>query len=269
MGDTDFQLDSETEADIVERLRSEGCVFAEEETRLLAGEARSLKEIRGWVELRASGMPLEYVLGFTRFCGLRIELEKGVFIPRPRTEFLVWQAKACIRPDHNTVLDLCCGSGAVGAAIADCAENISLHAVDIDPIAVRCASRNLSKIGGRVCQGDLYKALPVSLKGQVNIIVANAPYVPTESIQLLPREARLYEPERALDGGADGLDLHRRIAEKAADWLVSGGHLLMEASEAQGAKTLDIFVEAGLRAKVVRDENLDATVVIGIKPSYK
>lgn len=103
----------------------------------------------------------------------------------------------------------------------------------------------------------------------MDLIVANPPYVPTDSVILLPREARLYEPEHALDGGKDGLDLHRRIAEKAADWLVSGGHLLMESGEAQGAKTLDIFVEAGLRAKVVRDENLDATVVIGIKPSYK
>lgn len=267
MGDTDFQLDSETEAAIVERLRSGGCVFAEEETRHLAGEARSLEEIRGWVELRANGMPLEYVLGFTHFCGLRIELERGVFIPRPRTEFLVRQAKACIRPDHNMVLDLCCGSGAVGAAIADCAENISLHAVDIDPVAVRCASRNLTETGGRVYQGDLYDVLPHSLKGRVNFIVANPPYVPTDSVILLPQEAHLYEPEHALDGGKDGLDLHRRIAGKAADWLVSGGHLLMESSEAQGAKTLDIFVEAGFRAKVVRDENLDATVVIGIKPS--
>ncbi|SDG75773.1 release factor glutamine methyltransferase [Planococcus glaciei] len=265
MKKTHVQLDPETRKRIVGRLRNEGCVFAEEETRLLVSEAGSLEELMNWIERRANGLPLEYVLGFTHFCGLRIEVETGVFIPRPRTEFLVQKAIGLTKAD-DIVVDLCCGSGAIGAAVAAGVKAISLHAVDIDPVAVRCASRNLTESGGRVCQGDLYDVLPHSLKGRVNLIVANPPYVPTESIQFLPREARLYEPEHALDGGADGLALQRRIAEKAADWLVSGGHLLMEASEAQGAKTLDIFVEAGLHAKVVRDENLDATAVIGEKP---
>lgn len=268
MKKTHIQLDPETRKRIVGRLQNAGCVFAKEETRLLVSEAGSPEELMNWIEKRADGLPLEYVLGFTHFCGLRIEVETGVFIPRPRTEFLVKKAIGLTEAD-DIVMDLCCGSGAIGAAIAAGVETISLHAVDIDSVAVRCTSRNLAETGGRVYQGDLYGVLPYSLKGRVNLIVANPPYVPTDSVILLPREARLYEPERALDGGTDGLDLHRRIAEKAADWLVSGGHLLMEASEAQGAKTLDIFVEAGLRAKVVRDENLDATVVIGIKPSYK
>lgn len=217
------------------------------------------------VEKRVSGLPLEYVLGFTNFCGLRIEVERGVFIPRPRTELLVQQAKALTRPYDNIVLDLCCGSGAVGAAIATNVKNIFLHSVDIDPDAVRCASSNLSKIGGHVYQGDLYDALPHSLRGKVSIIVANAPYVPTDSVKLLPRESRLYEPKVALDGGQDGLDLHRKLAEKAPYWLVPGGHLLMETSEMQGEKTFEIFVKAGLIGKIVRDEDLDATVVIGTK----
>jgi release factor glutamine methyltransferase len=215
------------------------------------------------VEKRVSGLPLEYVLGFTEFCGLRIEVEQGVFIPRRRTEFLVQQAKVLTHP-YNIVLDLCCGSGAVGAAIAT-NKKILLHAIDLDPIAVQCASLNMTKIGGQVYQGDLYDALPHSLRGQVNIIVANAPYVPFDFVKFLPRESRLYEPKVALDGGKDGLDLHRLVVEDALHWLVPGGHLLIETSEMQGEKTFELFVNAGLISKIVRDEELDATVVIGTK----
>jgi release factor glutamine methyltransferase len=239
-------------------------VFAEEETQILASEASSIEELMNLVEKRASGLPIEYVLGFTEFCGLKIEIEQGVFIPRRRTEFLVQQAKVLTRPS-NLVLDLCCGSGAVGAAIATDHTKILLHSVDIDPIAVRCASHNITKMGGHVYEGDLYDALPHSMRGRVNIIVANAPYVPADSVKLLPREARLYEPKVSLDGGEDGLDLHRIIAEKAPYWLISGGHLLVETSQMQAAKTYEIFVKAGLISKIVRNEELDATVIIGKK----
>ncbi|MEH7096541.1 putative protein N(5)-glutamine methyltransferase [Neobacillus vireti] len=247
---------------IIERLRSEGCVFAEEETQLLISEAASIEDLMKMVEMRASGLPLEYVLGFTKFYGLRIEVEQGVFVPRQRTEFLVQQAEALTRI-CDIVVDLCCGSGAVGAAIVTDLNKIILHSVDIDPVAVKCASRNITKIGGQIYQGDLYNALPHSLRGRVNIIIANVPYVPTDAIKLLPQEARLYEPKVALDGGKDGLDVQRKVAEEAPQWLASGGYLLVETSEMQAAKTFEIFANAGLTTKIARDQELDATVVIG------
>jgi release factor glutamine methyltransferase len=250
------------EKSIIERLRSEGCIFAEEETKLLITEAGSIEDLRKMVEIRASGLPLEYVLGYTKFCGLRIEVERGVFIPRRRTEFLVQQAKALTHP-YDIVVDLCCGSGAVGAAVATDLNQILLHSVDIDPVAVKCASRNITNIGGRVYEGDLYDALPHWLRGRVNVIVANVPYVPTDAIKLLPQEARLYEPGVALDGGKDGLDFQRRVAEEALHWLTQGGHLLVETSELQATQTFEIFAKAGLTTKITRDEELDATVVIG------
>ncbi len=216
------------------------------------------------VETRTSGLPLEYVLGFKQFCGLRIEVDQGVFVPRQRTEFLVHQAKA-LTNTGDIVVDLCCGTGAVGAAIATDFPAIFLHSVDLDPIAVRCASRNLFNIGGHVYEGDLYHALPDSLKGRVNMIVANVPYVPSDEIEFLPQEARLYEPKMALDGGKDGLDLQRRVAKEAPRWLAPGGHLLIETSEMQSSKTFDIFSKAGLLTKIARDEERDATVVIGKK----
>jgi release factor glutamine methyltransferase len=214
------------------------------------------------VELRASGLPLEYVLGFTMFCGLRIEVKRGVFVPRQRTQFLVQQAKTLTR-NCDIVVDLCCGSGAVGAAIADKLNQVFLHSADIDPVAVQCTSNNIKNMDGHVYQGDLYNALPHWLRGRVNIIVANVPYVPTDSIKLLPQEARLYEPKWALDGGTDGLDFKRKVAKEALHWLAPGGHLLVETSEIQAGQTLEIFVNAGLISKIARDEELDATVVIG------
>jgi release factor glutamine methyltransferase len=255
-------LDNKTEKYIINRLRSAGCVFAEDETRLLISEARTIEDLKKMVEIRADGLPLEYVVGCTEFCGLRIEVERGVFVPRQRTEFLVRQAEA-LACSGDIVVDLCCGSGAVGSAMAAALGWILLYSVDIDPIAVRCATRNITDIGGHVFEGDLYKALPHSLKGRVNILVANVPYVPTEAIELLPQEARLYEPKVALDGGKDGLDLQRRVAKEASLWLTPGGHLLVETSEMQAPQTFEVFSSAGLTTKVVRDDELDATVVIG------
>ncbi len=255
-------MDNETEKSIINRLRSEGCVFAEDETRLLISEARTLEDLKKMVEMRANGLPLEYVFGYAEFCSLRIEVDQGVFVPRKRTEFLVHQAEA-LSCSGDIVVDLCCGSGAVGVALAAALGRVELYSVDIDPIAVRCAGRNVSDFSGYVFEGDLYKALPHSLKGHVNILVANVPYVPTEAIKLLPQEARLYEPKVALDGGEDGLDIQRRIVKEAFLWLAPGGHLLIETSEMQAPQTFEIFSGAGLTTKIARDEELDATVVIG------
>src|SRR5262245_29444624 len=127
---------------IVNRLRAAGCVFAEDEARLLVGAARSPADLAAMVDRRAAGLPIEYVVGWAEFAGLRVAVAPGVFVPRRRTEFLVDQAAALTRPGA-VVVDLCCGSGAVGAALAAAVEGIELHAADIDPAAVRCARRNL------------------------------------------------------------------------------------------------------------------------------
>ena len=169
---------------------------------------------------------LEHVIGWAEFCGLRIAVESGVFVPRRRTEFLVDQAAALAKPGA-VVVDLCCGTGAVGAALTAALEQIELYAADIDPAAVRCARRNVTAAGGYVYEGDLYEPLPATLRGRVDILVANAPYVPADAIELLPREARIYESLVALDGGADGLDVQRRVATAAPLWLTPGGHLLV------------------------------------------
>ena len=144
---------------IVSRLRAAGCVFAEDEARLLMSTARTPDELAAMVDRRVAGLPLEQVLGWAEFCGLRIIVAPGVFVPRRRTEFLVRQAAAVARPG-DVVVDLCCGAGAIGAALAAAVDRAEVHAADIDPAAVRCARRNLPGPWGHVYQGDLYEPLP-------------------------------------------------------------------------------------------------------------
>jgi release factor glutamine methyltransferase len=253
-------------AAIVTRLRASGCVFAEEEARLLVAAATTEAELAALVDRRATGVPLEHLLGWAAFAGLRIAVEPGVFVPRRRTELLVREAAAILAragSPRAVVIDLCCGSGAVGAAVAEVG-GVELHAVDIDPVAVHCARRNLAAAGGRVYEGDLYRPLPAALRGRVDVIMANAPYVPTESIGLMPPEARVHEPKVALDGGADGLDVARGVIAQARRWLVPGGALLVETSELQAPATLAEFIRGGLVPRVARSDELAATVVIGI-----
>jgi release factor glutamine methyltransferase len=215
---------------------------------------------------RAEGVPLEQVVGWAQLCGVRVAVAPGVFVPRARTELLVRRAAALGGPGA-VVVDLCCGSGAVGAALAAILDVAELHAVDIDPAAVACARRNVSAAGGHVHQGDLYAPLPPGLRGRVDLLVANAPYVPTEAIGLLPAEARVHEPRAALDGGPDGLDVVRRVAAGAPPWLAPDGHLLVETSRGQAAHALGTVTAAGLVARVVHSSELDATVVVGTKPA--
>ena len=260
-------LSSQDRSAIVARLQMAGCVFAEDESRLLISAAGSPAELAALVDRRAGGLPLEQVLGWAEFCGLRIAVDPGVFVPRRRTEFLARQAANLagrVRP-RAVVVDLCCGSGAVGAALAATVEGVALHAVDIDPAAVRCARRNLAA-AGHVYEGNLYAPLPATLRGGVDVVVANAPYVPTEAMSLLPREARIYEARLALDGGPDGLDVLRQVIAAAPQWLAPGGHLVVETSERQAPLTADIVARSGLIPHVAHSDVLDATVVIGTRP---
>jgi len=250
---------------VVSRLRAAGCVYAEDEARLLLSAAATAADLAAMADRRVAGLPLEQVVGWAEFCGLRIAVDPGVFVPRRSTEFLAGQAIARIRPGA-VVVDLCCGSGAVGAALAAAVDDLELHAVDIDPAAVACARRNLVARGGRVYEGDLYAPLPAWLHGRVDVLVANAPYVPTGEVRLLPREARLYEPRVALDGGTDGLAVVRRVSAAASGWLAPGGHLLIEISEHQAPRAAETFIGDGLMAWVASSKELSAAVVIGTRP---
>jgi release factor glutamine methyltransferase len=247
------------DADLVARLRDAGCVFAEDEARLLTAAARDHAELDRLVRQRIAGTPLEHLLGWVEFDGLRIAVEPGVFVPRRRTELLVREA-ARRAPPRAVVVELCCGAAAVAAALTARLDDPEVHAVDVDPAAVRCARRNLP--GGHVYAGDLDAPLPRRLEHRVDVLVANAPYVPTGELGLMPAEAREHEPRVALDGGPDGLDVARRVVAVAPRWLGPGGILLVETSERQAPALADAAATAGLRPVVVHDENTGGTAVL-------
>jgi release factor glutamine methyltransferase len=243
------------------RLRAAGCVFAEDEAAVLAGAAADGTALAALVERRAAGEPLEQVVGYADFCGVRVRLRPGVFVPRVRSELLVRLASEAAGPG-SVVVDLCCGSGALGLAVRRLRPGIDLHAADVDPVAVACARDNLD---GNVHQGDLFDALPATLRGRVEVLLANVPYVATRHIPLLPAEAREHEPHTALDGGADGLDVFRAVTARAGEWLAPGGIMFSEITEAQAEAACEAVRAAGLDADLCHDDDLEARVILGQK----
>jgi release factor glutamine methyltransferase len=308
-------------AGLVARLRAAGCVFAEEEAALLIDEATSPTHLEEMVVRRVAGDPLEQILGWAGFGGLRIRLLPGVFVPRQRSLLLVHAAVEHLtrgvlgslrgggseggssvgstplgpadgdrgsdaapgldptgwtqrvtpsepppRSDPRTsprVLDLGCGSGALGAAVGARVPDAEVWAVDVDPAAVACARLNLEP--ARVLLGDLLDPLPGGLAFEV--VLANMPYVPTGEIGLMPPEARLHEHRVALDGGTDGLAMQRRAITAAAPRLRPGGVLLVESGESQAERTAELMRAAALDATVLTDAEAGATVVAGVGPA--
>jgi len=256
-------LREDDEAALVARLRAAGCVWAEDEAAVLRDSASSAAELDAMAGRRVAGEPLELVVGWAELCGVRVAVGPGVFVPRRRSELLARAAVDAAR-SGDVVVDLCCGSGALGAVVASRVPGVEVWAVDVEPAAVACAARNLAAAGGRAVLGDLDAPLLERLAGRVAVIVCNAPYVPTDEVAFLPAEARLFEPRVTLDGGSDGLDVQRRVAAVAPRWLAPGGTLLIETSTRQAPATRAAFEAAGLvGVRVVTDDDLDATVVTG------
>ena len=231
---------------VIQALAAAGCLApAEEAQELLRAAGTGVGTLDELVARRQQGEPLAWLTGSVDFCGIRIRVDRGVYVPRPHTEALARRA-ASLLPADGIAIDLCTGSGAVAAVMRSVRPNARVFATDCDHVSIMCATSN----GVNAVQGDLDEPLPSSLRGRVDVITAVVPYVPTEELHLLPRDVVAYEPRHALDGGPGGTALLERVTERCLRWLRVGGHLLLELGGDQAgaiAKTMSMVGLSRLR----------------------
>ena len=227
---------------------------------------KECKEIVAVFEERMTGRPLWYIYGNVDFCGYKIKVDERVLIPRPETELLVRQATLVLK-DGDSMLDLCTGSGAIAVAVAcEAAKNKTITVVgsDISEGALEVARENarINQAGVTFVKADLFDGV----RGKFDLITANPPYIKSDEIATLDKEVRDFEPRIALDGGADGLDYYRRIAERIRRFIVRGGMCIMKCGEGQAQEIIRIFREVARCdfAMVVRDDfGVERIVKIG------
>ena len=208
---------------------------------------------------RAEHEPLQYIFGKTCFRHLDLEVGEGVLIPRPETEVLVDLAIKLIRSiSAPEICDLGTGSGAIALALASEITESSVKGIDISRDALKYAEKNklLNKIGNAdFIYGELFSPFEkLGIPRKFHLITANLPYVSDELMKTLPREIREFEPELALSGGEDGLDIIRTTAEKAKLHLYPGGAIIFEFSPEQQAKMVEILSENGYTDIKIEDD---------------
>lgn len=206
------------------------------------------------VARRAAHEPLQYLLGWEKFRGLRLRVDRAVLVPRPETELLVEWALALAGPGA-AVCDVGTGSGCIACALAVARPDIRVLAIDRSPAALAVAAANVAAhgLGGRVVLlgGDLLESLRPAA-GRIDLVVANPPYIPSDLLATLPAEVALWEPREALDGGVDGTLVARRIVAGAPAVLRAGGALVMEVGDGQGAPLAAVMWAAGFGEIAVR-----------------
>jgi release factor glutamine methyltransferase len=193
---------------------------------------------------RCRGVPLQYLTGEQQFLDLVLGVAPGVFVPRPETEVVVEVALQAIEATPAPVVaDVGTGTGAIALALKRRRPQATVHATDLSPDAVAAARANASRhaLDVDVHQGDLLDPLPTDLRGRLDLVVSNPPYVTEEEYRDLPEEVRA-EPYLALVGGTE---VHARLAAAAGDWLRPGGRLVVEIGAAQGTEVRDLMSEAG------------------------
>jgi release factor glutamine methyltransferase len=209
--------------ELIETLTAAGCVAADDEVDELLSVATDDAALDRMLARRTTGEPLAWIVGSVRFAGASVRVDPGVYVPRWQSEQLALRG-ASLLTGGGLALDLCTGSGAVAVVLREARPHARVVGIDIDQRAARCARSN----GVPVLTGDLDAALDPELAGRVDVITAVPPYVPTGSLELLPRDVRAFEPGIALDGGDDGLSMAKRVVGAARQWLRPGGWLLVE-----------------------------------------
>ncbi len=222
-------------------------LYTDYERPLTEAELASYRQL---VQRATEEEPIAYLTGKAHFFNLEFTVTRDVLIPRPDTETLLENVLQLVRHqpglESPRVLDLCTGSGCIACAVAAHWKSCTVVATEISPAAVAVAQGNVERqgLGGRVTilQGDLFAPLAGTVDARpFDLILSNPPYIPTEQIAKLDRSVREYEPMQALDGGADGLNFHRRILAEAPSRLVPGGHVFLEIAFDQGERAMELI----------------------------
>lgn len=219
------------------------------------------KEYEIAVQKRAEHIPLQYIIGEQEFMGLRFKVNSNVLIPRQDTETLVEQVLKIVKPGMK-VLDLCTGSGCVLISVLKNAPELTGMGSDISKTALLVAKENakLHEVDAEWVRSDLFDNITETF----DVIMANPPYIPTGEILSLMPEVRDFEPENALDGGADGLDFYRKIAGQVKDYLNPGGYVYMEIGYDQGEAVSELMRNTGFtEVEVIKDLARNDRVVKG------
>jgi len=242
-------------------------LIVESERPLSSSELSAFRDL---FKRRRGGEPIAYLLGEREFFGIKFKVDRRVLIPRPDTERLVEVAleRTQLKNMHGGALDLCTGSGCVAIAFARARPTWSVTAVDISGDALAVARDNALRIGAvrnvRLLQGSLFEAVSGE---RFDLITANPPYIPKDELRVLPVDVRDYEPHLALDGGSDGLDFVRAIADAARAHLNPGGVLAMEIAFDQGERAKQVLTQHGYEAiELARDLAGRERVVSGRAP---
>ncbi len=235
-----------------------GCVAAGEEAdeliRAAAGDPDILDDL---VSRRANGEPIAWLTGTVTFCGLTLFVAPGVYVPRTQTEPLAERAGTLL-PSLGVAADLCTGAGAIAAVLAAAVPTARVLATELDKNAAQCARRN----GVEVFEGFLDDPLPREFVHRVDVLTAVVPYVPTDSLHLLPRDVQAFEPRLALDGGLDGTDLLLEAVRRSTRWLSPGGWLLLELGGDQAEPIGRLLQELGFKGlDVMTDEDGDPRAI--------
>lgn len=212
----------------------------EEASELLAVAGDDARRLESLVERRLTGEPLAWITGAVTFCGVRVLVDPGVYVPRPHTESLAARAVELL-PEHGVAVDACTGSGAIAVVLGQHRPHARVVATDIDQRSVDCARRN----GVDAVQGDLLQPLAPELAHRVDVVVAVVPYVPTSELPFLQRDTFTFESTLAYDGGSDGTRHLRRVVAGAAGFLRRGGALLLELGGDQAGAIAPALKEAG------------------------
>jgi release factor glutamine methyltransferase len=223
-------------------LEAAGCVAADEEADELIGSAQGDGELRQMLARRLTGEPLAWITGRTTFCHLDVTVVPGVYVPRWQSEPLALMAARLLPPTGQAV-DLCTGTGAVAMVMRSAHPAARIVGTELDPVAAACARRN----GLVVYEGSLDEPLPAELASQVDVMTGVLPYVPTDSLRLLPRDVQRFEPTRALDGGTEGLRFISTVVRRSPRWLRRDGWLLLEAGSDQIPAVAAMMTASGFR----------------------